>query len=290
MRKNLYALLLAAMFFTLQSFSEANAQIPVGSVVQNQLIIDTSREGTKVIPLPPGLWTVAHSIKFRGGSTGNGNHYIEIVLIEKMSGVMRKSISVYVNDDTDTHKNYLNEPCKRTNAFHKNDYGTRLWEQRCLMVSHVVNFVGNNARLSSAVRAYLLNKNINFPKTVFGMRYTQFDRFGSFMEIRLRFNPVAYGFMDTDTEYNFSPWHKDVIQSDQARAQFASRVVSYSEAYANALQLAFNKSPASFMLQFDAPVQNLNIDEINSKCTEIGFKPKTKAHRDCATELQKRVN
>lgn len=290
MKKNLCALMLSAVFFTLQSFSEANAQIPVGSVVQNQLVIDTSREGTKVIPLPPGVWTVADRIRVRGGTAGNGNHYIEIVLIEKMSGVMRKLISVRVNDDADTHKTFSDEPCKSTNAFFKNDYGTRLWVQRCLRVSHVVNFLGNNSRVSSAMRPYLLNNNLDLPKTVFGMTYTQFDRYGSFMAIRLFFNPVAYGFMDTNTDYNFSPWHKDVIQSDQARAQFASRVVSYSEAYANALQLAFNKSQAPFMLQFDAPVQNLNIDEINSKCTAIGFKPKTKAHRDCVTELQKRVN
>lgn len=290
MKKKILALIFLTVFFNPLTFSEASAQIPIGSVVQNQLLINTSREGTKVIPLPPGVWTVAYNERIRGGSTGNGNHYIDIVLIDKVSGVLRKLISVRVNDDTDTHKTFTDEPCKRTNAFHKNDYGTRLWEQRCLVVSHVVNFVGTDSRLSSAIRAYLLSNNINFPKTVFGMSYTQFDRFGSFMEIRLRFNPVAYGFMDTNTEYNFSAWHKDVIQSDQARAQFASRVVSYSEAYASTLQLAFNKSPAPFLLQFDTPALNLSVDELNSKCTEIGFKPKTNAHRNCVTELQNRVN
>jgi hypothetical protein len=290
MKKKILSLITILIFVNLLSFSEANAQLPIGSIAQNQLVIDTSRDGTKVIPLPPGVWTVVYSARSRGGSTGNGNHYIDIALIENVSGVMRKSLTVRINDDADTHKTFTDEPCKRTNALHKNDYGTRLWEQRCLLVSHVTNFVGTDNKISSAFRSYLMNNNLNIPKTVFGMSYTQFDRYGSFMQIRFRFNPAAYGFMDTNTEYNFSPWHKDVIQSDQARAQFASRVVSYSEAYANALQLAFNKSSAPFMLQFDAPAQNLSVDELNSKCTEIGFKPKTNAHRNCVTELQNRVN
>ncbi len=84
------------------------------------------------------------------------------------------------------------------------------------------------------------------------MSYAQFDTHGNFLNVVLRFNAAAYGFTDTSSTYNFSPWHKDLIQKDQARAQFASRVINYSEAYATALQSVFNKRPVPFLLPFDS--------------------------------------
>jgi len=129
------------------------------------------------------------------------------------------------------------------------------------------------------------------PSTTFGMNYTQYDGYGSYLQVVLRLNPIAYGLQDSSASYEMSPWHKDLIRSDSAKSQFASKVVAYSEAYANALQGAFNKRPLPFTIQFDETSQSgnsLSVDDLRKKCMEIGFKKGTAALDGCIKELQGR--
>jgi len=273
----------------------AYAQPVTGSIVQDQLNIQTTKDGLKIIPLPPGKWYVIFSQKERSGGDekGNQNRYINIELAETSNNLLKKFLSIRLNDDAEGHKRYTNEPCKVTNIHHKNDYGSRLWDQKCLVVSHVAGWLqtGNNDSFS-AIRAYFLTNNILIPSTTFGMNYTQFDSYGGFLRVILRFNPIAYGFADSSASYEMSPWQKDLIRSDSAKSQFAAKVVAYSEAYANALQGAFNKRPLPFMIEFDEAKQSEDIfstDELREKCVEIGFKKGTKAFDNCVIELQSRV-
>ncbi len=284
-----------SLFLALGLLTSKNvdAQHSIGATVQNQISIQTSREGTKVIPIPPGNWQVAYSNRYRApnNSAGNANHHVETVLIEIDNKVLRKLLYVRVNDDTDLIKRYTEEPCKRDNTIHRNDFGTRLWTQRCLLVTHVPDYLSEDSKAISATRALLINNKVSFPNTVFGMAYTQFDTYGNYLTVSLRFNPEAYGFTDTSSSYNFSPWHKDLIQKDQARAQFASRVINYSEAYATALQSAFNKRPVPFLLQFDVSSQISNevikVD-LSKQCSDIGFTQGTIKHNQCVIELEGR--
>jgi hypothetical protein len=274
--------------------SSAFAQPAIGSIVQDQLNIQTTKDGLKIIPLPPGKWYVIFSQKERSGGDekGNQNRYINIELAETSDNLLKKFLSIRLNDDAEGHKRYTNEPCKVTNIHHKNDYGSRLWDQKCLVVSHVAGWLqtGNNDSFS-AIRAYFLTNNILIPSTTFGMNYTQFDSYGGFLRVILRFNPIAYGFADSSASYEMSPWQKDLIRSDSAKSQFAAKVVAYSEAYANALQGAFNKRPLPFTIQFDETSQSgnsLSVDDLRKKCMEIGFKKGTAALDGCIKELQGR--
>lgn len=284
-----------SVFFALGLFiaKDVGAQNIVGAIVQNQISIQTTREGTKVIPIPPGNWQVAYRNRYRAAnnSAGNANHFVDTVLIEVDNRVLRKLLYVGVNDDSDLIKRYTSEPCKRDDTIHRNDYGTRLWTQRCLLVTHVPDYLNSNNKGISATRALLINSGVSFPNTVFGMAYTQFDTYGNSLNVVLRFNPEAYGFADTSSSYNFSPWHKDLIQKDQARSQFASRVINYSEAYAAALQNAFNKRPVPFLVQFDSANQSFNetnTRDIGKQCMEIGFKQGTSTYSNCVKELESR--
>jgi hypothetical protein len=271
---------------------DVDAQHSVGSTVQGQVTIQTSSEGTKVIPIPPGNWQVAYRNRFRAAnnSNGNANHFVETVLLEINNLTLKKVLYIRVNDDS-LLKKYSDEPCKRDNTIHRNDYGTRLWTQRCLLVAHVTSYFNTDSKSVSATRALLLNNKVSFSNTVFGMAYTQFDTYGNFLTVSLRFNPEAYGFSDTSSEYNFSAWHRDLIQKDPARAQFASRVINYSEAYATALQSAFNKRPVPFLIPFDsanAPMSETNNRDVGKQCADIGFKQGTSAYSNCIKELDSR--
>ncbi len=272
---------------------DVGAQNIVGTIVQNQISIQTSREGTKVIPIPPGNWQLAYQNRYTASmnSSGNAANFIQTVLIEVDNKVLRKLLFISVNNDSDQIKRYTDEPCKRDNAIHRNDFGTRLWTQRCLLVTHIPNYLNGDSKAISATRSLLINNGVSFPNTVFGMAYTQFDTYSNFLTVSLRFNPEAYGFTDTSSSYNFSPWHKDLIQKDQARSQFASRVINYSEAYAAALQNAFNKRPVPFLLPFDlssAPLSETNNRDIGKQCVDIGFRQGTSAYSNCIKELDSR--
>jgi hypothetical protein len=274
--------------------SSAFAQPAIGSIVQNQLNIQTTKDGLKTIPLPPGKWLVIYTErKKEGGNTsGNANHYVSTALIDLDNRQLKKLLSIRVNDDSDGHKRYSNELCKANDVMHKNAYGGGVWDQRCLYVSHVSNWLGTGGNsLTAGMRAYLINNDIALPSTTFGMNYTQYDGYGSYLQVVLRLNPIAYGLQDSSASYEMSPWHKDLIRSDSAKSQFAAKVVAYSEAYANALQGAFNKRPLPFMIQFDSPSQSgntLSVDDLRKKCMEIGFKKGTAALDGCIKELQGR--
>jgi hypothetical protein len=270
------------------SHSILMAQPSAGTVIQNQLIIDTAKDGMKTIPLPPGKWLVVFEQKVRGGRTGTGNFYIDTVLIEVESGVLKRTIFVRVNDSSESHNQYTDEPCKNTERLHSNNYGTQMWLQRCLQVTHLTKWLNNGQTPTvKAVRTFLITNRIEIPKTVVGSNYTEFDRNGRFLQVRVRFNPVAYGFADSNADWNSSMWHRDYINTDTTKMHFISRIIAYSEAYASSLNNSFNNAPSQFSLAFDHNLKKTD-EEIFQTCTDIGFKENSTKHKNCLNELKSR--
>jgi len=228
----------------------AQAMPTVGSKVSGS-INETAAIGNIAIPLPSGEWTVVYEGKFQGPRTQRAgldltgyygeasNKFEEIVLAQSNGSALRSMIEIKFNL-TNELKTYSDNLCTNNAAYYKDDYGTKLWKQKCLEVGSANNVIysGQDAK-DKAIRAYISENKLATPRTFVAMNYAQYDQDGSRVDIRLNENPIVQGLDDQLDSSGLSQWSSEVISRYPQKLSFMEKFKNFAKGYAQEVSNSF---------------------------------------------------
>ncbi|MDD4942728.1 hypothetical protein [Rhodoferax sp.] len=211
--------------------------IEVGQQVQNTISIN-GRNGTEVyanFPLIEGQWSVEYT-DIRGNNSNSNFRNINLMQFEGGKLKLASEYSIKVDGST---TRWTDEPCKVEPTLHKNNYGTSLWKQRCLVIEPIT-FLQNNNDVTRAALSSLASRGIKNDFNSLRLTYTRYGDSDKFMRIRFHLFPSTFGLENpTVGSMNTSPWSPVNVASDPAKVQFISALTNYAERLVKSLDLAY---------------------------------------------------
>jgi len=201
----------------LGGFNAANADSALGYYEAGAVYKDTIKLPHYSIPLPPGEWHVS-SVNEARNDANNVNLNLGLVKIEK--GVFAAGIEISTNVDLGRHGWQTHPMCTRTNVYYRVTDADYPKEQACRWVTHYTFKQTNSWKPAkgdnwqNTARA----KNVPFPYTMIG-EGLRLAREHIYLNVVYYVNPAVFGFTDDHpTDWDNSPWHKDVAASDAKRS------------------------------------------------------------------------
>lgn len=236
--------------------------IPVPSMAQNagdlvsgHVALQQARGGGTVarIPLPPGQWEVVDSILRKS----NGNQAADLrdvrliqVAKDEQGPVLQHALEITMKVEGPNIR-WTDEPCKITPLLASNDYGTRLFQQKCLTLIPD-RFLQNNNASTQRLLATLAQRGVRHDFNALALTYTRYGDFGYFLIVRQFFFPSRYGLDNPRTGMlNESPWHPSRVALDPARKKLVDAVFKYGEQMAPVLDRAYLREEAGSIGQFE---------------------------------------
>lgn len=224
----------------------------VGQQVQNSISINGRNESEvyATYPLIEGKWSVEY-IKLR---TNNSNSNFRDVNLMQFDGGKLKLASEYSIKVDGSTTRWIDEPCKVEPTLYKNNYGTDLWRQKCLVIEPIT-FLQNNNDATRTALASLANRGIKNDFNSLRITYTRYGDADKFMRVKYHFFPSVYGLENpTVGIMNTSPWSPVNFVSDPAKVQFINAFTRYAELLAKNLDMAYESgSSGSPIPQFIYP-------------------------------------
>lgn len=214
--------------------------IAVGDRVSNVIPIVDRRDNVFYdLPLPKGEWEVQYLRHRTTNNTNQGMVDVGLGLIE--NGFLKIALEITSVTST-TQTRWSDEPCKIEPTFYKNDYGTRLWQQKCLTLNPTTFLQNNNQPTRDAIDK-LVQRGIKNDFNAVRFVYTRYGDLGKLLIYRMFFFPSAYGLENPlQSNLNASPWYPSRISQDKEKSQFIDELVKYSEAFVNEINSYYEGS------------------------------------------------
>lgn len=189
------------------------------------------------IPLPAGEWTLSRST-VRNASGNVSTKLRDISLLQVADGKLIGAIEIVSRAD-DSVIRWNDEPCKIDPVHHKNDFGTRLWTQKCLTVNYNTFLQNNNDSVRSAISS-LASQGIKHDFNGIRFIYTRFGDVGRFLIYRYFLFPSNYGLENArEAVLTASPYHPFSIEKHPDKKDFVSAVIRYAEQITPSLDIAY---------------------------------------------------
>ena len=205
---------------------------------------------TTNIPLPNGIWKTIQGDENsrptvnKRGIEGPPFKFRQIWMINERNGVLLHHLSITAKVNS-LPMTFTDELCKGDDYIYKNNYGTKLWDQRCLTINQApyLNQSGNHTQ--EMMQDYLNSKNIQYRHESINLTIQQFSRNGKNAKISLRFFPSNYGFIDPVSASGLaSPWGISNIKSDPQKTKFINAIIDWAENYASIFFKSFDEEKA----------------------------------------------
>ena len=274
-----YKILTSIIVFALSS---AVHGVEVGQLVQGTIAINGRAERNiyATFPLVEGEWSVEYS-KLRSNSSNSDFRDLNFFQFE--NGKL-KLAAEYIIKVGGSGTQWLDEPCKVQPTLHKNDYGTRIWKQKCLVIEAIPFLQSNNEPTRLALNS-LSKRGMKNDFNSLRMTYTRYGDSDKFMIVRLHFFPSVYGLENpTVGIINTSPWNPSNIPSDPGKTRFVNALIKYSERLVQSLDLAYETGNAS------APIAKFSYpDEVDSSKATIELPSKEVRLRDLKGMFEKNL-
>lgn len=224
-----------------------------GEVYEDSLKVKDSRNSTVVfdIPLAPGKWSVENVVL--RSSTGSTRAAIKDVrLIRVQEGVLQEAMEITAKVDSSS-LNWLDEPCKVEPVLYKNDYGTRLWKQKCLTITPIT-FLQSNNDATRLLLKELADRSIRHDFNSIRVTYTRLGDFSKFLIIAHHIFPSNYGLENPVIGIiNTSPYHPSLIGSGNERRKFIDALAKYFEDVVIAYDAAYEGKEGKKRVLFKWP-------------------------------------
>lgn len=218
--------------------------IEPGLAVQNVLPI-TSPDGLdtySTMPLPEGPWMVAYT-SAKPANDGK-NTFRFTALFQSENGRLTQGAE-YRTKVLGQGNKWLDEPCKVTAPLYKNDFGTSIWRQKCLVVNEGP-YLQNTNDVSLKTLDLLTSRGIKPELNAINITYTRYGDDGKFTVVRLYIMPNAYGFdIPVYNVRSASPWAAHNITSDPEKGKFVEAVKAYAESIVADLDQAYETGSAT---------------------------------------------
>jgi hypothetical protein len=196
------------------------------------------------VPLPAGEWMVARS-SVRNVNGHPNAKLRDVSLLQVVDGKLIGAIEIVTKAD-DLVIRWNDEPCKVDSVHHKNDFGTKLWTQKCLTVNYSPFLQNDNDAVRNAIND-LASKNIKHDFNAIRMIYTRFGDVGRFLIYRYFLFPSNYGLENPrEAVPTASPYHPFLIDNHPDKKDFVSAVIKYAEDITPNLDVAYmggNRAP-----------------------------------------------
>jgi hypothetical protein len=231
------------------SHAQKGSDYKPGQKLQRELTLgfDGVLSATKrSFPLPDGEWTVllgqdVQSVATNDVSNRNPILFGNVFLVQQEAG--RATAMLYVSNTVTTRSTTWNDRvCARTDPIHQNKYASTMYAQRCLEVYPLVNFLVNpSAGTQADLKSTLSKMGLSVSPVMVNMFYTQLDQRGHFVRYQYIVDPAQFGLSTADSSLTDSPWHRDRLERDPARQQFAKQFVAYAESLSSLLEGSFSQ-------------------------------------------------
>lgn len=301
------------LFFAKSSLAQLP---PVGAQIVGNLSIGSDYRPYN-ISLPPGTWQVAfinyqdtekfYYAAYIGPAGFEQKAYGDVALIQIADRQLIGLISVKARLKTSSFirvPSICNEP---TRPNHINTYGkTAPQISKCLEVKPLDWNSQRQSDLMAGVKDYLGRINVSYPVDMVGLQFYEDYRTQRFLDFSYYVNPAIWGYANTSSTVDRSPWNSALITRDPTKASFMTALVAYAEAYSSVLSnsardggsgagfVAFNppanaaqRGAGNSQTQSaqPAPGPEAKLKQIQQTCVTIGFKPGTPGMFDCVKEL-----
>jgi hypothetical protein len=253
--------------------------ISVGDKFSNSVPIVDRRDNVFYdVPLPKGEWEVSYIRHRTTNNTNQGMVDIGLGLIE--DNFLKIAIEI-TSVTSSTQTRWTDEPCKIDPVFYKNDYGTRLWQQKCLTLNATTFLQNNNQPTRDAIDK-LVQRGIKNDFNAVRFVYTRYGDLGKLLIYRIFYFPSVYKLENpVQGNLNASPWYPARVAQDPEKSKFMDELVKYSEAFVDEINsyyegkgqlagtTAFSYPPVKqAILAAPAPV-NAPIEDLESKLKKL---------------------
>jgi hypothetical protein len=264
---------------------QAQSNATEGDIASGNLSVSGITNKTVMnYPLPDGEWTLSNT-----GSTksSTGQNFRFHYLFPKSSKIGTESkkleIALYLSTFTDDKPiNWNNEPCKGE-FIYKNDYGTKLWDQRCLTI-YEGSFLTSSNTTQNQIRNYLENQGIEFQTSGLYVKYTQYNRRGRFIELSFVIFPQNYQ-LEAPLVGASSTWNTINYSKDPAKVKFIEALKQWAEKYVAAVDKNFSEEKLPGIRVEKFTYKNANFDGQKAPSTIISAKDTVRAEASKQNEI-----
>lgn len=142
---------------------------------------------------------------------------------------------------------WMGEPCKRDDMLFKANIGRSMWEDNCVTLNHLTNYANNPSGTAAELYALFKEQGIETPPTVLALTFTRNGTNGNFVNVILKINPEAYGFVrEPEINWGRNPWNKTMSFNDPAKKQFIDALSAWGLTFAKQMDAALNQKQNAF--------------------------------------------
>ena len=198
------------------------------------------------IPLPEGEWTVIRgndiTLQTRRDRGETSPYKMREVFISNVNnGRLNHFLYVYAQV-TGISMYFNDEPCKGDNFIYKNDYGTRMWDQRCLTIQQGQVLGDQNSKPQQVARDFFAKNGIKFIPESLSVQFSQFDHIGRYLVVRLRIFPANYGLENPVISAGVSGhWTAANYKNYPNKVNFIEALKKWAENYSDVLYKSFKE-------------------------------------------------
>lgn len=206
------------------------------------------------VPLPEGEWTVAFTNTM---PTPDGkNVFRNVALYQTAEGKVTRAVYAHIKVDGPATR-WADEPCKDSSVLYKNDYGTRLWQQKCLVI-RTSTFLQSGNEVSRTMLERFGAKGIKTDFNSLSVKYTRYGDHDKFYAYELSVFPSAYGLENPVIGVlASSPWAAHNYIHDPEKVRFVDALKAYAETVVTELDRAYDTKRAI------APIRSFTYNRTN---------------------------
>jgi hypothetical protein len=233
-------LLTAFILATSVSHAQFIDSDPQGQKFTNNIPLANGGTVFYSVPLPAGEWTAVRGNTYTTSSTNSKMQEMVISNIENK----KLNMSVYINAHVDGNSaRWLDEPCKGEDFIYKNDYGMKLWDQRCTTLKLGSYLQKSDNKVQQISRDFYAKEGIKHDYNNLQLTYTQYTRSGKYLVVQFYIFPSNYGFENPTADVLVThPWYLSNYKNDPSKVKFVNELTTWAENYSNVLFTNFTES------------------------------------------------
>lgn len=253
--------------------------VSVGEKYTNSVpIVDSRNNRFYDVPLPKGEWEVSY---IRHRTTNNTNQGMVDIGLGLIEDNFLKMVVEITSVTSSTQTRWNDEPCKIEPVFYKNDYGTRLWQQKCLTLN-ATTFLQNNNQATRDAIDKLVKRGVKNDFNAVRFVYTRYGDLGKLLTYRIFYFPTVYKLENpVNGNLNASPWYPARVAQDLEKSNFIAELVKFSEKFVNEINsyyegngqlvgtTAFTYPPVNPAIQAAPAPANAPIEDLESKLKKL---------------------
>lgn len=194
----------------------------------------------RTFPLPAGEWTV-----LLGAQTNTSNRKVQfgnVYMVQNLNGRVASFLLISTNVST-TATEWSDNLCTNKTALYQLKYPSTVWEQRCLEVFGMVNFLDNpQVPLFKILKDGASKLGATVSPVILMANYIQYDRKGNLLRVEYAVDPAAFGVPVEYFPLAESPWSADSLAKEPVRSAFLKQFVAHSEKFSALLEQSFKQT------------------------------------------------